>query len=281
MKDASVEEQSTPVAVDGQGDQDDERERGSSSASRPACFSSTVQECLFVLTTTMAIGQSSFFGGLVVVVTASIGHDLNMNSAEITWISAGISYIFYSSPVCSPMNADHKNRLSSGAFLLAFGKMADLFGRKQMFVFGMAGFTIALVIAGFAKTAIYMDVFSGILGIFSAAVVPPAVGSLGAVYEKPSKRKNRAFACFSAGNPLGFVGGMIISGIAAQVANWRASFWALAVIYAVFTVLTIWTVPKDSSSGTAPWNWQSVKRCDPLGMILIVTGIALFSSSLS
>lgn len=171
--------------------------------------------------------------------------------------------------------------LSSGAFLLTFGKLADLFGRKKMFVAGMAGFTLALVIAGFATSAIYMDVFSGILGLFSAAVVPPAVGALGVVYEKPSKRKNRAFACFSAGNPLGFVGGMIISGIADHVANWRATFWALAVLYAIFTLLTVWTVPNDPPDGTAPWNWESFKKCDLPGMLLVVTGVSFFSSALS
>jgi hypothetical protein len=58
---------------------------------RPKCFSSTFQECLFVLTATMAIGQQSFFQGCIVGVTASIGADLNMNSAEITWINAGAS----------------------------------------------------------------------------------------------------------------------------------------------------------------------------------------------
>ncbi|KKK13208.1 hypothetical protein P175DRAFT_0470935 [Aspergillus ochraceoroseus IBT 24754] len=229
---------------------------------RPRCFTSTFQECIFVLTTTMAIGQSSFFQGAVIVISATIGRDLHMNQAEITWITAG-------------------NSLTSGALLLAFGKVADMFGRRSMFITGMAGFTLALVVAGFANSAIYMDVFSGILGIFSAAVVPPAVGSLGAVYERPSQRKNRAFACFSAGNPLGFVGGMIVSGIATQVADWRAALWVLAVIYAAFTVLTIWTVPQDLAQKTRGFSWDSVKSLDPLGMILAMAGIALLSSSLS
>ncbi|KAJ5320983.1 hypothetical protein N7476_003985 [Penicillium atrosanguineum] len=230
-------------------------------ASRPKCFSSTFQECLFVLTATMAIGQQSFFQGCIVGVTASIGKDLAMNSAEITWINAGAS-------------------LSSGAFLLTFGKLADMFGRKSLFIIGMAGFTISLLIAGFATNAIYMDVFSGILGIFAAAVVPPAVGALGAVYEKPSKRKNRAFACFSAGNPLGFVGGMIISGVASHEYNWRASFWALAVIYAIFTVLTVWTVPAEGFTRT-PVSMDALRSFDLLGTALVIVGFAFFSSSLS
>ncbi|KAJ6113806.1 hypothetical protein N7523_007123 [Penicillium sp. IBT 18751x] len=230
-------------------------------ASRPKCFSSTFQECLFVLTATMAIGQQSFFQGCIVGVTASIGKDLKMNSAEITWINAGAS-------------------LSSGAFLLTFGKLADMFGRKSLFIIGMAGFTVSLLIAGFATNAIYMDVFSGILGIFAAAVVPPAVGTLGAVYEKPSKRKNRAFACFSAGNPLGFVGGMIISGVASHEYNWRASFWALAVVYAIFTVLTVWTVPADGFMRTKV-SMDALRSFDLLGTGLVIVGFAFFSSSLS
>lgn len=178
--------------------------------------------------------------------------------------------------------ADHATfySLSSGAFLLTFGKLADMFGRKSLFILGMAGFTIALLVAGFATNAIYMDVFSGILGLFAAAVVPPAVGALGAVYEKPSKRKNRAFACFSAGNPLGFVGGMIISGIASHEYNWRASFWALAVVYAIFTALTVWTVPPDGFART-PVTLEAVKRFDLLGTALVIIGFAFFSSSLS
>lgn len=144
----------------------------------------------------------------------------------------------------------------------------------------MAGFTFSLLIAGFATNAIYMDVFSGILGVFAAAAVPPAVGALGAVYEKPSKRKNRAFACFSAGNPLGFVGGMIISGVASHEYNWRASFWALAVVYGIFTVLTVWTVPADSFART-PVSVEAFKKFDLLGTALVIVGFAFFSSSLS
>ncbi|CAI7612775.1 unnamed protein product [Penicillium glandicola] len=238
-----------------------DQENGVDSSDRPKCFTSTFQEVLFVLTATMAIGQQSFFQGCIVGVTASIGKDLNMNSAEITWINAGAS-------------------LTSGAFLLTFGKLADMFGRKVLFIIGMGGFTLSLLIAGFATNAIYMDVFSGILGLFAAAVVPPAVGALGATYEKPSKRKNLAFACFSAGNPLGFVGGMIISGVAAHLYSWRASFWALAVVYGIFTVLTVWTVPPDGFART-PLSVQALKQFDLIGMVLIIVGFAFFSSSLS
>lgn len=51
----------------------------------------------------------------------------------------------------TPTNhALNPNSLTSGAFLLTFGKLADMFGRKILFIIGMGGFTISLLIAGFA-----------------------------------------------------------------------------------------------------------------------------------
>lgn len=78
---------------------------------RPECFSSTIQEVLFVLTATMAIAMGALLTGSVTVVSSFIGRDLGMTTAEITWISSATS-------------------LSSGAFLLFFGKVADLFGES-------------------------------------------------------------------------------------------------------------------------------------------------------
>ena len=102
-------------------------------------------------------------------------------------------------------------------------------------------------ILGFSTDAMFLDVFGGLLGFWSATAVPPAVGILGAACEQPSQRKNKAFACFSAGNPVGFVLGTIFSGIAAHLFNWRASFYLLAIIYATFFVGDIWTVPRTQA----------------------------------
>ena len=92
------------------GDQADPLEPVTTNNVRPECFSSTVQEVLFVLTATMAIAMGALLTGSVTVVSSFIGRDLDMTTAEITWISSATS-------------------LSSGAFLLFFGKVADLFGK--------------------------------------------------------------------------------------------------------------------------------------------------------
>ncbi len=78
-------------------------------SARPAVFRSTIQEVLFVLTATMAIAMGSWLSGSIVVITSFVGRDLDMNQADITWLVASSS-------------------LTGGAFLLFFGRVADLFG---------------------------------------------------------------------------------------------------------------------------------------------------------
>jgi MFS family permease len=197
--------------------------------SRPKCFSNLLQECLFVLTTTFAIGQSSIFFGAAICITSYIGNDLNMTASEVVWISAG-------------------QNLSAGCFLLFFGRVADLFGRRMMFLLSMGCFSACLLIMGFATNAFYMDIFCGLAGVCSAAAVPPAIGKLGAVYEKPSRRKNRAFACFSAGNPLGFALGAFIAGVAMDVANWRTVFVSTLILPNIYQCMCI-TRPGEAPEG--------------------------------
>jgi MFS family permease len=171
-------------------------------------------------------------------------------------------------------------RLCSGSFLLFFAKIADTFGRRGLLIFSMAAFAISALITGFATNPLYLDVFCGLLGLWSAASVPPAIGILGSAYAVPSKRKNWAFACFSAGNPVGYVMGCIFSGVAADLFNWRASFYLLAIIYAIFFVAAIWTVP-NIQHDTVGFSIEALKRFDLFGIALSMTGLAFFCASLT
>lgn len=229
--------------------------------SRPSCFSSTTTEILFVLTATMAIMASSLTGGSVSVLSSYVARDVHMTNAQVTWIAAA-------------------SQLSAGAFLLFFGRAADLFGRKWLFVPSLGLYTVFALGMGFANNGITLDVLSGFLGLMSAAAVPPAVGALGATYDKPCKRKNYAFAVFSAGNPLGFVMGLIFSGIATDLFSWRASFWLMAIIYAFITVLAYFTMPADGFR-RASFSLATLKRFDVTGALLTVGGIDFVSCALS
>jgi MFS family permease len=228
---------------------------------RPDCFKSTTQEVLFVLTCTMAIGISAMTAGSITVIASFVGRSLNMTTAEITWLSAASS-------------------LAGGSFLLFFARVADLFGRRTLFIGSMFLFSVLALGAGFCNKPIQLDVLCGLIGLMSAGAVPPAQGMLGRIYHTSSRRKNAAFACFGAGNPLGFVLGMISSGIASQIFSWRASFWFLSLVYFLFTILAVFTIPTMDEE-TQPLEWQTIKNFDVLGVLLTIAGTGLFSGALS
>jgi len=154
-----------------------------------------------------------------------------------------------------------------------------------MFLTGMLGFGLGSILTGFAQNPFWMDIMCGLLGVFCAMVVPPAIGIMGAAYDKPSKRKNLAFSSFSAGNPLGFVLGTISSGVAAKLFNWRAAFFWLAILWGFFTILAVWAVPAVETFATNESLRQRLARFanhfDTVGAILTLFGTGMFSAAIT
>lgn len=233
---------------------------------RPACFTSTLQECLFVFQATTATATSSFFQGASAILTVSIGRDLGMTQGQISWITASTA-------------------LTAGAFQLGLGQAADLLGRRALFIAGMGSFAAFALLVAWAQNPFWMDVVCGILGISAAMLVPPAIGIMGAAYDVPSKRKNLAFSAFSAGNPLGFVFGSVISGVAAMVFDWRASYVLIAILWVVFTVAAVWTIPKVEAYPAGirlPERMREfVRTFDFVGTVLTILGTGLLTAAIT
>ncbi|KAI2624148.1 MFS general substrate transporter [Hypoxylon sp. NC1633] len=231
---------------------------------RPECFKNTFQEVSFVFQATVATATTSFFIGVTLIITVPVARDLGMTQGEIAWISASTSLV-------------------AGAFQLALGQLADLLGRKAMFITGMGSFSAFVLLVAFSQNPFWMLIVCGILGACSAMVVPPAIGILGAAYTSPSRRKNLAFSAFSAGNPLGFVLGTILCGIATQLSSWRASFIVLCIIWAIFTVHAVWAVPSVENFDRAPLRQRlgALKKFDYVGTILTIFGAGMFTAGLT
>jgi hypothetical protein len=58
---------------------------------RPPNFKSTFQECGFVFSVTMAVAMLSFLSGSITVMSSFAGRELNMTTAELTWMNAASS----------------------------------------------------------------------------------------------------------------------------------------------------------------------------------------------
>ncbi|KAK4125915.1 MFS general substrate transporter [Parathielavia appendiculata] len=149
----------------------------------------------------------------------------------------------------------------------------------------MSSFSGLALLVAWTQDPFWMDVVCGILGVSAAMVVPPAIDIMGAAYETPSKRKNLAFSAFSAGNPLGFVFGSVVSGLATMVFNWRASFVLITTLWVLFTVLAGFTVPKvEAFPAEQPFGERVsrfVKAFDFVGTALTILGTGLLTAGIT
>ena len=65
---------------------------------RPEIFRSTVHEVLFVFTATMSVAMPSFLQGSTLVISSFIKRDLDMTTAQLTWMTAASSSVFLRNP---------------------------------------------------------------------------------------------------------------------------------------------------------------------------------------
>lgn len=161
--------------------------------------------------------------------------------------------------------------------MLFFGKTADLFGRKLQLLAGMAFLSLTSLATAFVPSPIGFNVLCGFLGLGTAVISPPAIGTLFAIYPE-GRRRNKATGALGCGNPIGFILGSVSSGFATKYYSWRASFVVVAVFFAIMTVSSIWTMPQSPRAGSIH---SEVRQFDYLGTVLTIVGFALILAALT
>src|SRR4051812_37869615 len=110
--------------------------------------------------------------------------------------------------------------LAFGSLLLLGGRLADAFGRKNVFITGLAGFAIASAIGGAAPNIETLLTARVVQGGF-AAIMAPAALSLITVIFTDLKELNKAFAIFGAVAGSSAAIGLLLGGLLTDYADWR------------------------------------------------------------
>jgi EmrB/QacA subfamily drug resistance transporter len=115
--------------------------------------------------------------------------------------------------------------LAFGGLLLLGGRVADRFGRRRTFLFGLAGFALASALGGAAATFAVLVAARALQGAFGALLAPTALSLLATMFTEPRERA-KAFAVYGAIAGSGAAVGMLLGGVLTQYLTWR---WCLYV----------------------------------------------------
>ncbi|CEL58277.1 putative MFS-type transporter C1683,03c OS=Schizosaccharomyces pombe (strain 972 / ATCC 24843) GN=SPBC1683.03c PE=3 SV=1 [Rhizoctonia solani AG-1 IB] len=179
--------------------------------------------------------------------------------------------------------------LTYGCFLLLSGRLADILGRRLLFLVGTAWFAAFSLGVAFAPSQVALIVLMALLGIGPAANTPAAVGLFGAHFT--GRAKEKAFAILGGAQPLGYIGGLVIGGILCQSpVGWRSLFWVQAALGAIFSVMAWYCLPAnhpaphledEDGEDTNKVMLKRLKRIDWVGAGLSTVGLGLLTFSLA
>src|SRR3981081_4509326 len=143
---------------------------------------------------------------IVNIALPSIGRALHFSQVDLSWVVNAYTLTF-------------------GGFLLLGGRLADLMGRRRMFILGLVLFSLASLAGGFAQSEGWLIVARSVQGLGAAIVSPAALSIITTTFAEGSER-NRALGIWGAVAGAGGAAGVLLGGILTSGLNWR---WVLFV----------------------------------------------------
>jgi EmrB/QacA subfamily drug resistance transporter len=141
---------------------------------------------------------------IVNVALASIEREFGFTASAVQWIVTGYAIAF-------------------GGLLILGGRAADSFGRRRMFMTGLAIFTAASLAGGLAHDPVLLVTSRVVQGAGAALVAPSALSLITTSFAEGPQR-TRALGMYGATASVGFVAGQVLGGVLVEFTSWRAVF---------------------------------------------------------
>ncbi|MEU9984420.1 MFS transporter [Streptomyces sp. NPDC050856] len=162
--------------------------------------------------------------------------------------------------------------LPSGGFLLLFGRIADLYGRRRLFLAGLALFGAASLLATFAWDPASFLAGRALQGLGAAVIVPTGMSLLTTTFPEGPMRA-RALGISGTLLSLGFTIGMVLGGVLTDTLGWRSTMGLLA----VFTLIVLPLAPGVLPESRTPDR----PRLDLPGAVTVTGGLLALIYALS
>ena len=149
--------------------------------------------------------------------------------------------------------------LSAAVFLVPAGKLADLYGRKKIYLIGMLVFTGTALLSAIAWSAPMLIVFRIFQGAGSAMVFATGIAILSSVF--PPQQRGRVLGIAVAAVYIGLSCGPLLGGWLTQHYSWRSIFWTILPVGALVIFLVLTRLKGE-------WTGEKEDRFDLIGTLI-------------
>jgi len=200
--------------------------------------------------TLIAVALATFMtyldNNIVNVAIPRIQESLHLSTAGLEWVVSGYILVFAS-------------------LLLAGGRLADVYGRRRLFLIGLAIFTVASFAAGIANGSAELITARAVQGLGAALVTPTTLAIISATF--PGKRERAAaIGVWSAVGALALAIGPLLGGVISQHLSWGWIFYINVPVGAATIALGAWAI-SESRESAAP------RRLDLPGIVTSVLSL--------
>lgn len=175
---------------------------------------------IVLLVAMMSAFLTPFTASSINIALPTIGSELSLNAVSLSWVAT--AYL-----------------LAATCFLLPFGRLADIWGRKKVFQIGIVVDATASILCAVAPSGAWLIALRAVQGIGGAGIFGTSTAILTSVY--PAQTRGRALGLTAASVYTGLSIGPLVGGWVTQHFGWQGAFLINAVLGTVITlVVFLW-----------------------------------------
>src|SRR5436305_7392656 len=187
---------------------------------------------------------------IVNVALPSIKTDLNFSQESLQWVITAYSILF-------------------GGALLLGGRLADILGRRRLFVLGLVVFTVSSLLDGLAWSEGSLIAFRSLQGLGAALLSPAALSILTTTFRE-GRERNLALGIWGAASGSGGAAGVLLGGALTSAFSWSWIFFINVPAGAIVLALTPWLLRESRANLDHRHSDTAGARTLTAGVMLLV-----------
>jgi len=184
---------------------------------------------------------------IVNVALPSIKVDLGFSQENLQWVISAYALVF-------------------GGFLLLGGRMADLLGRRRLFLAGLVVFGLGSLLCGLAWSDTALIGARAIQGLGAAVITPAALSILTTTFRE-GRERNIALGAWGAVGGFGAAAGVLLGGILTDALSWEWIFFVNVPVALIALIVSPFLLGESRDA--------AAKHFDALGAFLVTGGLTL------